>query len=180
MESQIIDYYNEMPYGVNVIEKMNEELEVVQAQIKELELELQKEKCKSEKMKAFTKPPCIDNEECDFDTFEKDIRHKFLEWCNNDLSDYERLSYKLMKDYKDYNITSYEYSLIRYIIHKLNECTHYPNIRWCELFVLTTLESHGITNKFPYWGAPMFEVENLLEDLCECEIPLLSIGMFER
>ena len=25
MESQIIDYYNEMPYGVNVIEKMIEE-----------------------------------------------------------------------------------------------------------------------------------------------------------
>ena len=39
MESQIIDYYNEMPYGVNVIEKMNQELEVVQARIKELELE---------------------------------------------------------------------------------------------------------------------------------------------
>ena len=49
MESQIIDYYNEMPYGVNVIEKMNEGLEVVQARIKELELDLQKEKCKSEK-----------------------------------------------------------------------------------------------------------------------------------
>ena len=179
MESQIIDYYNEMPYGVNVIEKMNQELEVVQARIKELELELQKEKCKSEKMKAFTKPHCIYSDECDFDTFEKDIRNKFLEWCNNDLSDYERLSYKLMKDYKDYNITSFEYSLIRYIINKLNECTHYQNIRWCELFVLTTLESHGITNKFPYWGAPMFEVEHLLEDLCECEISLLSFRMLE-
>ena len=30
MEPQIIDYYNEMPSGVNVIEKMNEELEQVQ------------------------------------------------------------------------------------------------------------------------------------------------------
>ena len=67
-----------------------------------------------------------------------------------------------------------------YIINKLNECTHYQNIRWCELFVLTTLESHGITNTFPYWGAPMFEVENMLQDLCECEIPLLSFGMFGR
>ena len=30
MEPQIIDYYNEMPSGVNVIEKMNEELAQVQ------------------------------------------------------------------------------------------------------------------------------------------------------
>jgi len=30
MEPQIIDYYNEMPYGVNVIEKMNEELAQLQ------------------------------------------------------------------------------------------------------------------------------------------------------
>ena len=176
MESQIIDYYNEMPYGVNVIEKMNEELEVVQARIKELELELQTK----EIFNAFTRPPCIDNEECDFDTFEKDIRHKFLEWCNNDLSDYERLSYKLMKDYKDYNITSYEYSLIRYIIHKLNECTHYQNPRWCELFVLTTLEAHGINNTYSYWGAPMFEVENILRDLSACDITLISLKPFER
>ena len=30
MEPQIIDYYNEMPFGVNVIEKMNEEFNVLQ------------------------------------------------------------------------------------------------------------------------------------------------------
>lgn len=30
MEPQVIDYYNEMPSGVNVIEKMNEELVQVQ------------------------------------------------------------------------------------------------------------------------------------------------------
>ena len=33
MEPQIIDYYNEMPSGVNVIEKMNEELAQVQKKI---------------------------------------------------------------------------------------------------------------------------------------------------
>ena len=26
MESQIIDYYNEIPHGINVIDKLNEEL----------------------------------------------------------------------------------------------------------------------------------------------------------
>ena len=30
MESQIIDYYNEMPYGVNVIDKLNKEYDVLE------------------------------------------------------------------------------------------------------------------------------------------------------
>ena len=116
----------------------------------------------------------------DLDDFEADIKNKFLEWCNQDITNYERLSYKLMKDYKDYIITSHEYSLIKYIIHRLNECTHYMNPQWCELFVLSTLEAHGINNTYSYWGAPMFEVENLLNDLSDCDIKLLSLGPFER
>ena len=64
MEPQMIDYYNEMPYGVNVIDKMNEELAEAQARIKQLELQLKKEKRKSAKMDAFIRPPCIEKEEC--------------------------------------------------------------------------------------------------------------------
>tara|TARA_Y100000389_G_scaffold200122_1_gene239903 strand:- start:85 stop:690 length:606 start_codon:yes stop_codon:yes gene_type:complete len=37
MEPQLIDYYNEMPSGVNVIDKMNEELTVLQKKHDELE-----------------------------------------------------------------------------------------------------------------------------------------------
>ena len=37
MEPQLIDYYNEMPHMVNVIDKMNEELAEAQARIKQLE-----------------------------------------------------------------------------------------------------------------------------------------------
>ena len=181
MELQLIDYYNEMPHMVNVIDKLNEEYEECQEEIKELKLQLQNLKKISDKYSAFIKPICIDDD-LDFtlDDYETDIRNKFLEWSNQDLTNYERLSYKLMKDYKDYNITSYEYSLIKYIIHRLNECTHYMNPQWCELFVLSTLEAHGINNTYSYLGAPMFEVENLLNDLSECDIKLLSLGPFER
>ena len=181
MESQIIDYYNELPHMVNVIDKLNEEYAEAQTEIKQLKLQLQNEKKKLDKYNAFIKPICIDDDlDFDLDDFEADIKNKFLEWCNQDLSNYERLSYKLMKDYKDYNITSYEYSLIKYIIHRLNECTHYMNPKWCELFVLSTLEAHGINNTYSYWGAPMFQVENLLNDLSECDMMLLSMRPFER
>ena len=178
MDSYIIDYYNEMPYVVNVIDKMNEELAEAQSRIKQLELQLKKEKNKSAKFNSFMKPRCIADGLCDLEAFEEDIRNKFLEWCN-DLTNYEKLSYKLMKDYNEYSTTSNEDSLIKYIINKLNECTHFHNDRWCELFVLTTLEAHGVNKTYCYWGAPMFEVENLIEDLCGCDITLLSLGPFE-
>tara|TARA_Y100001935_G_scaffold254262_1_gene262688 strand:+ start:951 stop:1271 length:321 start_codon:yes stop_codon:yes gene_type:complete len=37
MEPQIIDYYNKMPSGINVIDKMNEELDYLQKKYDELE-----------------------------------------------------------------------------------------------------------------------------------------------
>ena len=78
MEPHIIDYYNEMPHMVNVIDKMNEEFAQAQARIKQLELQLKKEKRKSAKMAAFKRPLCIDAEECDLEKFEEDIRNKFF------------------------------------------------------------------------------------------------------
>ena len=36
MEPQMIDYYNDMPYGVNVIDKRNEELAELQLKYDEL------------------------------------------------------------------------------------------------------------------------------------------------
>ena len=179
MDTYIIDYYNEMPYGVNVIDKMNEELAEAQARIKQLELQLKKEKQKSAKMDAFIRPPCIEKEECDLEAFEEDINNKFLEICNNDIDYCEPLSTKLLDDYKRFSSSSNEDSLIKYIINKLNKCTHFQNPKWCELFVLSTIESHGVTSSYSYWEPPQFIVENLLKDLCECNTSLISIGSFE-
>ena len=118
MEPHIIDYYNEMPYMVNVIDKMNEELAEAQARIKQLEKQLKKEKRKSAKMDAFIRPPCIEKEECDLEEFEEDINNKFLEICNNDIDYCEPLSTKLLDDYKRFSSSSNEDSLIKYIINK--------------------------------------------------------------
>ena len=46
MEPQIIDYYNELPSGINVIDNMNEELSELQKEIEELKLN---QKTKEEK-----------------------------------------------------------------------------------------------------------------------------------
>ena len=50
MEPQIIDYYNEIPNGINVIDKMNEELSELQKKYSDLEKihkEYKKKKAKS-------------------------------------------------------------------------------------------------------------------------------------
>ena len=41
MEPQIIDYYNEMPFMINVIDKMNEELNTEQKEVKKLNNEIE-------------------------------------------------------------------------------------------------------------------------------------------
>ena len=40
MDPQLTDYYNEMPHGVNVIEKMNEEYAELEEKVKQLEKEM--------------------------------------------------------------------------------------------------------------------------------------------
>ena len=41
-EPQIIDYYNEMPYGVNVIDEMNKELDILHMKNNELRITIEK------------------------------------------------------------------------------------------------------------------------------------------
>ena len=186
MDPQLSDFYNDEPHGVKVIEKLNEEYEklneeyeTAQDRIEYLEQQLKNEKLKTQCMNAFIDPPCFADDEADLETFHDKIRGKLVEWCGDDLSEQERLSYKLLEDYNAYRNSSKEDSLIQYIIVTLNECTQYQNFKWCELFVLSTLEAYGITTAYTYWEPPMFEVENLLTTLSDCDFTLVSLTPFE-
>ena len=179
MEPQLIDYYNPEPHMVHVIEKLNEEFEEAQSQIKELKLQLKKEKIKSAKLKPLEKPCCIDNKECQLDQFEEDIRDKFLEVCSNNFANFEKLARKLKKDYTQFYNPLYEDSLIKYIINKLNEYTYYLNPEWCEFYVLTTIESYGINENYSFHGVPSLSVRSLIKSLCKCEYTLISLQELE-
>ena len=52
MEPQIIDYYHEMPHGIHVIDKMNDELADLQDKYDELEKKHNKLEKKINKFKA--------------------------------------------------------------------------------------------------------------------------------
>ena len=101
MEPQIIDYYNEMPTGVNVIEKMNEELAQVQKENDELKNKLES--------KQREEPPVViykDQEELDrikeeaYSEFYSDLRGINFEYGIFPHLNYalERLIHKLLKD----------------------------------------------------------------------------------
>jgi len=82
MEPQIVDYYNEMPSGINVIDKMNEEL-----------VELQKEKdILKKKLESYEKIKDITN--IKIDNFHNNIE-KFCLINNYDVCD-EDIIYKMM------------------------------------------------------------------------------------
>jgi len=106
MEPQIIDYYNETPSGVNVIEKMNEEFAQVQKENDELKKQLDVYKQKEERNKY---PIVIykDQEELDrikeeaYSEFYSDlINVSFNPHCIHPHLMYtiERLLHKLLKD----------------------------------------------------------------------------------
>ena len=168
MDPQIADFYNDEPHMVHVINQLNAEYEEAMKTI----VKLRKENIR---LKERTLPPEIPDDDDVIEAFERKISDTFLEWCEGDLGNYEPLSTKLMDDYKSYNNPSYKNSLIKQLISDLNDLTGKKKPKWCELMVLSTLESVGITDSFPYWGAPMFEVENLIGDLCHFELPLLSV-----
>ena len=105
MEPQIIDYYNEIPSGVNVIEKMNEEFAQVQKENDELKKQLDVYKQKEER----NKDPIViykDQEELDrikeeaYSEFYSDLMKVNFEYGLFPHLNFavERLLHKLLKD----------------------------------------------------------------------------------
>ena len=105
MEPQIIDYYNEMPYGVNIIEKMNEEL----AQLQNKFAQIQKENGElKDKLEKENDPIVIykDEEELNrvkieaYGEFYNDLRKVHLEYGIFPHLNFaiEKLLHKLLKD----------------------------------------------------------------------------------
>ena len=114
MEPKIIDYYNELPYGINVINKMNEELDDLQQDNQILKNKLDQLPNLSY-MKKFQMPSII------FDTIEEYREfHKELDefsWWVSDISITDQV---LPPDD------------INYLVLRLNYITQKKNLDWCK------------------------------------------------
>jgi len=155
MEPQLIDCYNEMPFGINVIEKLNEEYEEVLQKNKELEDQYKKLETKNKKLEEQYKkynPPLVRISSLDeYDTFSEKIEtfEHFVENIMTTIEDEgDDISSTISEDYityndshnKDLKTKTYIYKMIQ----ELNKITNDMNYGWCEYHILSKIEEMGI------------------------------------
>lgn len=205
MEPQIIDHYTEMPHGINVIAKMNEEYEVAQTKIKELEDKLTQlrllllrfippkveegveadegEEADEEEEEDEGEEEGVEEEE----EFIKTIKDMRLKASNEEedvdsayVEDWEPFCAELFVAYNNYTSLNQQPQTI---IHRIIDatCKYWGGSSklWCEMKVLTTLEIHGFApNTDNAWQTPRMFTDDLIEHLTDERFLLKSLEPF--
>tara|TARA_B100001094_G_scaffold63994_1_gene59953 strand:+ start:143 stop:748 length:606 start_codon:yes stop_codon:yes gene_type:complete len=134
MEPQLIDYYNEMPSGINVIDKMNEELDDLQKKYDALE-------------KENPKLQILFNNIEEFNQKHKEMYKEIQKTCDFYFDDNE---YKYMKDY---GITprqgAHLFFTIERELYKITENKYFSHINAYEIIKPITRIFRG--KKSPHW-----------------------------
>ena len=195
MEPQIIDHYTEMPHGINVIAKMDEEYEVSQTRNKVLEgvnTQLQDVNTQLRLLLQRFIPPKVegeDEEEGLYDEEEliKTIKGMRLKASNEEedvdsayAEDWEPFCAELFEAYKNYTSLNQQPQTI---IHRIIDatCKYWGGSSklWCEMKVLTTLEIHGFApNTDNAWQTPRMFTDDLIEHLTDTRFLLKSLEPF--
>ena len=155
MEPQLIDCYNEMPHGVHIINKLNEEYEEVLQEVNQL-----KEQCKKletentrilRQCKKYQPPLVKISSIAEYDTFSEKIEgfEQFVKDIMTSIEDEgDDISGTISDDYVSYE-DSYNQDLktktyIYKMIQELNKVTNDMNYEWCEYHILSRIEKMGI------------------------------------
>ena len=140
MEPQIIDYYNEMPSGINVINEMNEELDELQKKYDELQKKYNKLKNPN--------PQILFNSIEEFNQKHEEMYNKIQETCEFYFDDFE---YAFMKVS---GITPRQSSHLTFTIEReLNKITNDKNFSYINAYKIMELITFSIFRGFdtPYW-----------------------------
>ena len=139
----MIDYYNELPHSVNVIDKMNEELSETQNENEKLKRELEEF---HKLMNRFNMPRIkVDTVE-EYQLFESKLE-EFENFIEEELSG-KNLS-DIINHYHNYRLyddtmgglgIKDEDGFIYKFINKLDELTNHVNREWCKYRILTAFE----------------------------------------
>ena len=147
MEPQLIDYYNEMPSGINVIDKMNEELAALQKKYDYLEKKINKFKC----------PFIIVNSKEEYKNYDNIISNSFKETIKRHLYDKETGLFAIIRKegchyfpetlYEEFIdgwlVNHYEDKITckEKIIDELDNITNNKNKEWCRLRINIAFEA---------------------------------------
>lgn len=144
MEPQIVDYYNELPHAVNVIDKMNEELSETQNENEKLKRELEEF---HKLMNRFNMPRIKVDTVKEYHLFESKLE-EFQNFIEEELFGKNLLD--IVNHYHNYGLSDDtmpdpgciedEAGFIYEFINKLDELTNHVNREWCEYRILTAFE----------------------------------------
>ena len=199
MEPPIVDYYNDLPQMVHVIDKLNEEYETAMETIRELQQENQRLKTRyvppeipwenKEAIRSFTRkvnavcrtePESAGGFVPDPDDLPHDKiagEYNFMCWCAENPDDVDGASFPVGKGA---NGSGYykNNSVIKEIIKYLDDLTNNENPEWCELKVVASLESLGFTEQID--GYYESSVQEFIDILLSPETPSLSVAIQQR
>ena len=146
MEPQLIDYYNDMPNGINVINKMNEEFLELQKENDKLKEENNKLKDKNESyekfMRKFQMPRIKVNTVDEYQQIEIKM-NEFSEFIENSLEEGKLPS--PAKDcvglYEDpYAASDIADNYCLKLTEALDDLTNHQNIEWCKYRIKISIE----------------------------------------
>jgi len=171
MEPQIIDYYHEIPHGIHVIDKMNEELTDLQKKYEALE----------KKINKFKAPYIVVDTVEEYKTYDNIICNQFEQKIRDILHDEETGLLALIKMqtgcwflhstlldvfkhswWKNYRCADRE-TCKEKIINELDDITNNKNKEWCEVRIDIAFET-CLKGKQALIDAPIDE-EDLIVDL---------------
>ena len=173
MESHMIDYYNDEPQIVHIINKQNEEFAEASEVIKRIDKEnkhLREVVKKLDKLKA---PSVVESgkDEDGHCILEDKLIDICLEICGGDDEDDEPLSMKLLEDYTSFRPGKplHEGSIIKRFVDELNEVTGHQKPDWCLTKVIAVCESMGYDDEWLYPGdrGPRIDIYNFTSSLSD-------------
>lgn len=151
MEPQIIDYYNEIPNGINVIDKMNEELSELQKKYSDLEKKINKFKTPfihvetKEEYKKYEDIICNQFKN-KINEFLKDEETGLINVMNKEWTSFRNFQENpwsmygiFMNSWWNYKCKN-EDTCMEQIINELNKITKNVNKEWCELRINISFE----------------------------------------
>lgn len=164
MEPQIIDHYNAMPSGINVIDKMNDELYELQEKYEEL-LPFKK---KYEKLKMKNlKPSILFNSIEHFNKVHDNMFTEIQHVCNQWVNDVPKNCFYNWAYGAIYNITQPD--IIQCIFKELYKITNDNNFSWTTAYGSVTPITSLFRDDTPYWisiynSLTKSELQDLLYD----------------
>jgi hypothetical protein len=173
MEPHMIDYYNDEPQIVHIINKQNEEFAEATETIRSLQKENRKLRKITKELDKLKAPSIVESgkDEEGYCLLEDRLIDICLEVCGGDEDNDEPLCDMIIEGYQGWipGKPLNKDSIIKRFTDELNKVTGYKNPRWCFTSVIGVCESMGFDDQWLQPGimGPRIDIYELARDLAD-------------